>query len=112
MKTWERARREQRCGRCGGRILRGELMLLLRYHVGTFVKVRCGKFECCGEAMPTNLPELEALPEPKALPPAFTKASSTASMRELAQRLPFASRVLAFDAKARAAGEREPGEEG
>jgi ribosomal protein S27E len=94
MRTWSRAACDQKCGRCGQRIERGDPLQTLRFHSGTFVKVRCKN---CGTE-----------PAPADLPPLVERQVAVRPMLHIAS----GASALPLDWKARALGERDPGEEG
>jgi len=95
MKTWERARRERRCGFCGQTIEVGQPVLVRWLPGRDWRSARCQA--CAGELAPADLPLLQPLP--RAVP--MTPIQPMLAVESLAR-----------DWKAAAIAEREPGEEG
>jgi hypothetical protein len=95
VRTWRRAFTDERCGHCRKPIAIGDPLLELHITAIKSPKLRCPT--CAGYPPPDDLPPLvERVPIP---------VTPMAHIRTGADALP-------FDFKARAAGEREPGEEG
>ena len=95
MRTWTRVvTRSTMCGRCGRELLQGDPVLCIAVNGGRALR-RCDR--CEGPA-PPDLPPFVERADPIRLPP-LTKLVP-----------PSAARVV--DWRARASGEREPGEEG
>lgn len=92
-RTWTRALRPMRCGSCGAELARGVPIQQIRFER---IKVTRTRGECCAEGKPPA--DLPALIEHQAI-------QSSKLTPRLATSLP-------LDWKARATGEREPGEEG
>ena len=118
MRTWARADRDMLCGLCPDvHIAVGDPVLLITLQDGAVTKVRC---KHCAGPVPPDLPErIEVRPIPAPFVPVrFTPDmlpltfKSRAVVDALAASPTARREPLAFDFKARGAGEREPGEEG
>lgn len=107
---WRRAFLDQRCGKLGCLIRKGDPVLEVTFHGGRMVRVRC---RACAEtsfdeAVPADLPPLKPVVPVSARP--MLKIATDANALPLDFKR-FSAAALPIDFKAAAAG-REPGEDG